>query len=180
MSYFKKIKKKKNLYFVTFVMILVFSRLIPHPPNFTPIISVAIMCGIIFETLLISLIVLIGSMLISDVLIGLHSGMIHIYICLIFISYLFFKFSKKINYKNLFFFSFLGSIIFFLYSNFIVWLNSGLYSQDLKGILECYILAIPFFSNTLISTIFYSYLTFIAINYIKNDFNLVISKQSKL
>ena len=98
MSYFKKIKKKKNLYFVTFVMILVFSRLIPHPPNFTPIISVAIMCGIIFETLLISLIVLIGSMLISDVLIGLHSGMIHIYICLIFISYLFFKFSKKIKY----------------------------------------------------------------------------------
>ncbi len=180
MRYFEKTKKKKTLYLTMLIMILVFSRLIPHPPNFTPIISVAILCGIIFETLLISVIVLIGSMFISDLIIGLHSGIMHIYICLIFISYLFFKFSKKINYKNLIFYSFLGSIIFFLYSNFIVWISSGLYSKDLKGILECYILAIPFFSNTLFSTIFYSYITFIAINFIKNDFNLVMSKQSKL
>ena len=73
MSYFEKRKKKKTLYFAMLIVILVFSRLIPHPPNFTPIISVAIMCGIIFETLLISLIVLIGSMLISDLIIGFSS-----------------------------------------------------------------------------------------------------------
>ena len=85
MRYFEKTKKKKTLYLTMLIMILVFSRLIPHPPNFTPIISVAILCGIIFETLLISVIVLIGSMFISDLIIGLHSGIMHIYICLIFI-----------------------------------------------------------------------------------------------
>ena len=45
-----------------------------------------------------------------------------------------------------------------------------------KRILECYILAIPFFSNTLISTIFYSYLAFAAINYIDNGFKFVMKR----
>ena len=39
--------------------------------------------------------------------------------------------------------------IFYLFTNLAVWGVSGLYEKSLKGLLECYILAIPFFFNTL-------------------------------
>ena len=50
-----------------------------------------------------------------------------------------------------------GALIFFILSNFGVWLSGG-YGYNLAGLSECYFLAIPFFSNTLLSTIFYALL----------------------
>ena len=49
----------------------------------------------------------------------------------------------------------MGAIIFFLVSNFGVWLG-GSYGYNLSGFLNCYILALPFFGNTLVSTILFS------------------------
>ena len=51
--------------------------------------------------------------------------------------------------------SLLGATIFFLVTNFGVWL-SGYYEYTLGGLLNCYILAIPFFGYTLISTVTFS------------------------
>ena len=46
-------------------------------------------------------------------------------------------------------------IIFFIITNFGVWV-SGSYGYTLQGFISCYILAIPFFTNTLISTFIFS------------------------
>ena len=46
--------------------------------------------------------------------------------------------------------------LFFVISNFMVWLNSGMYQHTLDGLLICYINAIPFYGNT--CSTFYSYL----------------------
>ena len=46
----------------------------------------------------------------------------------------------------------------YLFSNFIVWATGTLYEKNLAGLINCYVLAIPFLKNTLISTLFYSYL----------------------
>jgi len=70
---------------------------------------------------------------------------------------IFFKISKKINYKNLFIFGFSGSVIFFIVSNFGVWIAGNLYEKNMNGLIECYFMAVPFFKNTLISTIIFSY-----------------------
>jgi hypothetical protein len=51
----------------------------------------------------------------------------------------------------------LGALIFFLITNFGVW-TLGSYSYDLKGLLLCYTLAIPFFGYSLISSLTYSFL----------------------
>ena len=48
------------------ILILVFSRLIPHPPNFTPIIATAILGSCFFDNLVKSIFVILISMLISD------------------------------------------------------------------------------------------------------------------
>ena len=57
----------------------------------------------------------------------------------------------------------LSSIIFFLLSNFGVWLFSEFYTKDLEGLLQCYVLAIPFFTNTIISTFVFGILFEISI-----------------
>ena len=80
-----------------------------------------------------------------------------------FIAFVFFKISKKINFKNLFAYSFAGSLIFFILSNFGVWIlgSPGVdnlpYDKNLNGLIECYILAIPFFGNTFLSTLIFAY-----------------------
>ncbi|WP_263378014.1 DUF6580 family putative transport protein [Granulicella paludicola] len=41
---------------------------------------------------------------------------------------------------------------FFLVSNFVVWLGSGMYAHSAVGLFGCYVAALPFYANDLIST----------------------------
>ena len=154
---------RKEIFPIGLILILALARLIPHPPNFTPIIAVAIMSGYFFKNLNFSLIILLIAMLISDLFIGFYENVFFVYASLLLITFIFHKISKKINFKNLFVFSFAGSLIFFIISNFGVWIlgSPGLdnlpYDKNLNGLIECYILAIPFFGNTFLSTVIFSY-----------------------
>ena len=147
----------KEIIPIGLILILAASRLIPHPPNFTPIIAVAIMSSYFFRNIYLSILTLIISMLIADVFIGFYKNMFFVYTSLIIITFIFFRISKKIKYKNLYIFAFFGSLIFYLISNFGVWALDGLYEKNLNGLIECYILAIPFFKNTFFSSIVFSY-----------------------
>ena len=140
------------------ILILVFSRLIPHPPNFTPIIATAILGSYFFGNLIKSTFIILISMFISDFFIGFHSNMFFVYFAMLLIIIVHFSVNIKLNYKNLLIYGFIASFIFYLTSNFGVWLIGNMYEKSFSGLIQCYILAIPFFKNTLISTLFYSYL----------------------
>ena len=151
------INLKKEIFPIGLILILALSRLMPHPDNFTPIIALAIMSSYFFRNVNFSYTVMLFSMLLADFFIGFYSYMLFVYISLFLIVLIFFKISKKMNYKNLFIFSFFGSVIFFLISNFGVWLVGNLYERNINGLIECYFMAIPFFRNTIISTLIFSY-----------------------
>ena len=153
---------KKDFFSISLILILAFSRIIPHPPNFTPIITIAVMSGYLFRNIYLAIAMLLISMLLSDAFIGFYKNMFFVYISLIFIVYFFYKIDSKINFKNLFLFSIFGSVIFYLISNFGVWYFGSLYEKNFNGLIECYLLAIPFFKNTMISTIIFSYAAFFA------------------
>ncbi len=154
---------KRNIFPISLILILALARLIPHPPNFTPVIAVAIMSSYFFKNIKVSFIVLLVAMFISDLFIGFYENLSFVYISLILITYIFHKISIKINFKNLFVYGFAGSLIFFIVSNFGVWalgspgLNDIAYDKSLSGLIQCYILAIPFFGNTFFSTIIFAY-----------------------
>ena len=154
---------KKEIFPISLILILAFARLIPHPPNFTPIIAVAIVSSYFFKNINLSLLTLLAAMLISDLFIGFYENMIFVYASLLLITFVFHKISKKINFKNLFVYGFAGSLIFFIVSNFGVWAlgSPGVYDiayeKSLSGLIQCYILAIPFFGNTFLSTVIFSY-----------------------
>jgi len=154
---------KKEFFPISLILILALARLIPHPPNFTPIIAVAIMSGYFFKNINLSFLILIVAMLVSDLFIGFYENVIFVYASLLLITFVFYKISDKINFKNLFIYSFAGSLIFFIVSNFGVWVlgSPGVYDiayeKNLNGLVECYILAIPFFGNTFLSTVIFAY-----------------------
>ena len=156
---------KKEMFPIGLVLILALAKLIPHPPNFTPIIAVAIMSGYFFRNIYLSFATLLFAMLAADAFIGFYNNMIFVYLSLFLIAFVFFKLSKKINFKNLFVYGFAGSLIFFIISNFGVWAMGSpgvydiAYEKSLNGLIECYILAIPFFGNTFLSTVIFAYPT---------------------
>ena len=91
---------KKQSFPIGLILILALARLIPHPPNFTPIVAVAIMSGYFFKNIYLSFATLIISMLLSDLFLGFYENMIYVYISLILTSFIFYKISEKINFTS--------------------------------------------------------------------------------
>jgi|TARA_B110000238_G_C15914716_1_gene347829 hypothetical protein len=163
---------KLDIFPLSLIFVLTFSRLIPHPPNFTPIIAVAVMSGYLFKNIYVSAAVLLLSMFISDLLIGVYSNFFFVYFSLLLIMFFCTKISKNLNFKKLLILSFISALVFFLITNFGVWVFSSMYEKNFNGLLYCYFLAIPFFTNTVISTIVFSCLAYAVNNfYYKKSYN---------
>ena len=135
-------------------IILAASRLIPHPPNFTSLIALSFYVPLIFGKIYIPVVLL--SFVITDIIIGFHGTLFFTWGSVVLIG-IFSKFFISADLK----FRLIGVVsacfVFFVISNFGVWLSGG-YGYSFSGLLECYFLAIPFFGNTLLSTIFYTFL----------------------
>ena len=142
---------KNFIVFISCVGIVLLFRIIPHPPNFTPVIALSLYLPFIFGIWSIPFCIL--GFAITDYFIGFHSLMFWTWGALAFTGYTS-KFCNKIYSRIVL--SFIGAITFFVISNFGVWISGTLYEISVKGLLNCYIMAIPFFTNTLLSTIFFA------------------------
>ena len=145
---------QKNLFICLGIFAsLAASRFIPHPPNFTSLLALSFYVPVLFGLRYIP--VLLISFVITDLVIGYHSGTHWTWGSVLVIGLMSQYFSKNINLKLVG--SLFGAFIFFLITNFGVWI-SGMYSLTVNGLVECYTLAIPFFTYSLISTILFSLL----------------------
>jgi len=130
-------------------------RIIPHPPNFTPVIAFAILGPLLMRDKMLGVLLPILSMFISDFIIGFHPYQLVIYLTLISISI--FSKAQNTNSKILLICIF-SSIWFFLTTNFAVWLIWDYYPKSIKGLIYCYTMGIPFLQNTLLGTLFFTFL----------------------
>ena len=142
---------KNSLVFFVCVGIVLIFRVIPHPPNFTPVIALCFYLPILFGLWSIPFIIM--SFAITDYFIGFHSLLIWTWSSLVIIGMLS-RFS--VGFKTRISLVITGSFMFFVVTNFGVWLTSSFYEQSFNGLLTCYIMAIPFYTNTLISTALFS------------------------
>ena len=151
-------KMNKNLknYFlpICLIIILSFSRLIPHPWNFTPVLAMGIFSGFYFKNFILSSFIVVFSMFVGDLFLGFHSTMFFTYTSLI-IAVVLGLLIKKFKFTEILFYGTASSVCFFLVTNFGAWLTLEMYEKNLVGLFQSYVLAIPFFHNTLISTLFY-------------------------
>jgi len=133
------------------LLVLVASRFIPHPPNFTSLIALSFYIPVIMGLKFIP--VLIFCFFVTDYFIGFHSITFFTWGSILIIGLISQYFKKNIYVRLLGALS--ASLVFYLFSNFGVW-TLGSYSYTFDGLILCYIAAIPFYTNTLLSTIIYS------------------------
>jgi hypothetical protein len=131
-------------------------RLIPHPPNFTPVAAMALFGGAYFSRKWMAFVIPLIAMLLSDLIIGLHSGMWAVYLSFVIIVGVGMTLIRQKKMKNIFLASVISSVLFFIITNFAVWTNGLLYPKNLTGLIACYISAIPFFHYTLLGDLFFA------------------------
>ncbi|QQG40792.1 MAG: hypothetical protein HYV37_00510 [Candidatus Levyibacteriota bacterium] len=129
-------------------------RLVPHPANFAPIGAMALFGGAYLNKKY-ALAVPLLAMLVSDFFIGFHNTMGFVYASFLLIGILGLWLRRHKNVRNVIGAAFVSSILFFLITNFGVWLVSNIYPKTAAGLIECYVVAIPFFRNTLLGDLFY-------------------------
>ena len=146
----------QNFYLpVALILVLSFSRLIPHPWNFTPILAVGIFSGFYFKNFILGSFIVICSMFLGDLYLGFHETMFFTYISLA-VAVLIGLSVKRFKFKEILFSGLASSVCFFIITNFGAWLTHGeMYARNFSGLMQSYVMAIPFFQNTLISTFLY-------------------------
>ena len=93
-------------------------------------------------------------MFLGDLYLGFHSTMFFTYISLT-VAVLLGILIERFKFKEILFTGLASSASFFIITNFGFWSLSGMYEKNFSGLLQSYLMAIPFFHNTLISTFVY-------------------------
>ncbi len=149
------------------------ARLLPHPANFAPIGAIALFAALYLPKKY-ALIIPLIAMFISDIFIGFYSLpiMLSVYIGFTIMSLIGLLVKKNKKFSTILGGTLVGSILFFLLTNFAVWTFGTMYSHTFSGLIQSYTMAIPFFKNSLLGDLFYS-------GIIIGGFEFVLSLQTK-
>ena len=135
-------------------------RLVPHPPNFSPIDAMALFSGAYLGRKAIAFVAPIGALLLSDLVLGFYHGQATVYFSVALIVTIGMVALTRRSAVRVGAAAVASSILFFVITNFGMWLFSGFYPRTLVGLEACYVAAIPFFQNTLAGDLFYAALLF--------------------
>ncbi|MCS6866907.1 MAG: DUF6580 family putative transport protein [Gemmataceae bacterium] len=130
------------------MLVAVVARLIPHPPNFTPIGALAMFGGASCADRRLGFFLPLVPLVISDCFLGLHILMPVVYGSFAINVLLGRWLRSHRTVLSIAAVTFLGSLQFFLVTNFACWLLW--YPHTLEGLVACYVAALPFFHNTLL------------------------------
>ncbi len=173
--------KGHNVYLaISLIFIAVLSRLVPHYPNFTALGAAALFSGALLRgNPLLAFGVPIASYWLSDLILNnliyrayydgfvlFNTSSIFQYLAVVAIVAIGRTMGQPKSTRILGA-SLTAAVVFFLISNFGVWLSSGMYPHTLSGLLLCYEAGLPFLlKGTLPSTILYSYALFTVYAYL--------------
>ena len=152
--------KSRLFAILSFILLGVLSRFLPHPPNFTAINAIALFGSCSFGGVWLSLSTVYATMFLTDAILGFHCSMPYTYLSLGLIVVLGQWVNLKFSIYRVGGALMIASLIFFFVTNFGSWLTSPLYSKTFSGLISCYIAAIPFFANQVLGDVFYGTLLF--------------------
>jgi hypothetical protein len=135
-------------------------RLIPHPPNFSPIDAMALFSAAYFVRRPLAFLAPVAALFLSDLILGFYAGMQFQYLAVVMIVFLGTFALSRVTVPRLVAASLASSLLFFTVTNFGVWLVSGMYPHSVAGLGACYLAGIPFFQNSLAGDLFYTAVLF--------------------
>jgi hypothetical protein len=135
-------------------------RLVPHPPNFSPIDAMALFSGAYLGRRALAFAAPLGALLLSDLVLGFYHGQATVYFSVALIVMIGMAALTRRSALRVGAAAIASSILFFVITNFGMWLFSGFYPRTFPGLEACYVAAIPFFQNTIAGDLFYAVLLF--------------------
>jgi len=163
--------KKVILLIVACLTIGILGKVLPHLPNFTPMLAIALFSGAFINKKW-GIIVALLAMFVADIAIqmlfvagvfpygGFYAGQLLVYIGIAAVALIGFAMQNRVTIGTTILGALSGSLVFFILSNLGVWASSGMYPLSFSGLTACYAAAIPFFQNTLVGTLVFTPLLF--------------------
>ena len=146
-------------YLPAFILIVlgIAARFLPHPANFAPIGAIAIFSGIYLPKKW-AIILPLAAVFFSDIFIGFYSLpiMLSVYGGFVVMGLIGLAVRQNKKLSTVLGGTVLGSVIFYLVTNGAVWAFGSLYTHNLAGLIQSYVMAIPFFRNSLLGDLFYT------------------------
>jgi hypothetical protein len=145
---------------VMIIAIAAVLRILPHPPNFTPIAAMALFGGALLPRRGLAFAVPLFAMLAADLVIGFHDQMPAVYLAFVLITAMGLWLRKERSVARVAGVSVASSLLFFFITNFAVWAQTTMYEKTLAGLTACFVAALPFLQNSLTGGLLYTGLFF--------------------
>lgn len=170
---------------IFFVIAAVILRLMPHFPNFAPVTAIALFGGAYLSKRA-ALVLPLVTIIISDYLLlyfspygtgfsGFHSLTEMFYSTIVFVwgSFLISSvigvwIGRKKTAVRVAIGAILASLQFFIITNFGVWLLDGFYPMNFSGLIQSFVMGIPFYRGTFLGDLFYTGVIFGGFELIKH------------
>lgn len=189
-------EKQNTLKFVlVLILVAAFSRIIPHPHNFTPVGGIAVFGSYFLGRKIWAFLVPLFSLWLSDLFINniiypiqypqyyegfTLFGSFWVYGSFLLMIPIAWGLLSTFTLPRLALTGFSTASLFFLVTNFGSWLNNPIYPQNFSGLLTSYIAGLPFFQNTLLGDICYLVILFGATKVFGFSLKPLYEKQAKI
>jgi hypothetical protein len=148
-------KANKILIPTIIIILAALIRIVPHPANVAPIAGMALFGGAYLDKKY-ALLIPLAAMFVSDLFLGFHASMLMVYTSFVISGLIGMWLKKHKSVPTVLMASVASSVIFFLLTNFNYWYATPLYPKTLTGVIESYMMALPFFRNTLFGDLVYT------------------------
>jgi hypothetical protein len=178
---------KRSITVSAIIALAALSRLLPHPPNVTPIAAMALFGGVYLRDWKAAFLLPIAAMVLSDLALGFAVYGITmlkfqpiVYLCMLMTVAMgrFIQDRKSVFKIGLALFA--SAVIFYLVTNFSVWAFSTLYPKTWGGLIACYSAAIPFFRNSFIGDFAFAVVLFGGFAVLERSFAFLREQEAPL
>lgn len=157
-----KIMSMRNLVVATGLIVAVAAtRFFPHPPNFNPVMAVALFGSAVFANRYVGLAIAVAAMIVSDIFLGMHSTLPFVYASMLLAAFLGSYLRENRTALKIVGTTLAASVLFFVVTNLGVFVMQDLYAKTLQGLAECYAMALPFFQNSLVGDLVFTSVLFV-------------------
>src|SRR5690606_4723239 len=159
------------LVLVALIALAALTRVLPHPPNFSPITAIALFGGAYFANRGWAVLVPLIGLFLSDLVLASVNGGLYaswfgstgiwvVYGCIALTTALGFGLRGRVGGGSVLGYSLAGAVLFFLVTNFVAFTTDPIYPKSAAGLAAAYVAGIPFFKWSVLGTLFYSALLF--------------------
>ncbi|GAA4898839.1 DUF6580 family putative transport protein [Ferrimonas pelagia] len=152
--------KNKLIAVTVMIALCALYRILPHPFNFTPVAAMGLFAGAMFDSKRLALVVPLIAMLLGDLFIGFHQTMLFVYLSTAITAGIGMLLRSKRSVGTIALAGLASSVQFFFVTNTGMWAVTNFYPHTWEGLVQCWIMGLPFMQNDLAGTWLFSAVLF--------------------